>query len=205
MHELPPLMHVRRGTVVDVHHTILPLTARRSPDPARILARSRAVDGFDCIRVPSAQDLVIHSLTHLMHEGELNNGLRDLHDIDEMLRLFGRDAGYWRQLTACVVELGLEQPVAAGLRLAQALYGTPVPRAVTDAIEAAGGAVPRWLRPLYVHALAPASEAPGVGAAACRLAVFVRAHALRMPPTLLLRHLSVKAWRALRPGAAAAP
>lgn len=37
MHELPPMSHVRRGTVLDVHHNILPLTARNAPDPAAII------------------------------------------------------------------------------------------------------------------------------------------------------------------------
>ncbi len=35
MHELPPLVHSERGQLVDVHHTILPLTAGRSPMPRR--------------------------------------------------------------------------------------------------------------------------------------------------------------------------
>src|SRR5262249_46050478 len=41
MHELPPLRHNARATVVDVHHAILPLTARRRPDSAKLLAAAR--------------------------------------------------------------------------------------------------------------------------------------------------------------------
>jgi len=37
-HELPPLRHERRRSVVDVHHTILPLTGRVHPDPEKLLA-----------------------------------------------------------------------------------------------------------------------------------------------------------------------
>ena len=32
MHELPPLIHRERDRMIDVHHTILPLTARITPD-----------------------------------------------------------------------------------------------------------------------------------------------------------------------------
>jgi hypothetical protein len=37
MHELPPMIHKERDRMIDVHHTILPLTARPKPDPAAML------------------------------------------------------------------------------------------------------------------------------------------------------------------------
>src|SRR5207253_1876025 len=40
MHELPPLKHVSRQTLLDVHHAILPTTARLKPDSAKLLAAS---------------------------------------------------------------------------------------------------------------------------------------------------------------------
>jgi hypothetical protein len=41
MHELPPMQHMRRGSAIDVHHAILPQTAARRPDPARLRAAAR--------------------------------------------------------------------------------------------------------------------------------------------------------------------
>jgi len=38
MHELPPLIHRDRDRMIDVHHTILPLTARITPDAEALLA-----------------------------------------------------------------------------------------------------------------------------------------------------------------------
>lgn len=38
MHELPPLIHKERDRMIDVHHTVLPLTARRTPDAEAMLA-----------------------------------------------------------------------------------------------------------------------------------------------------------------------
>ena len=38
MHELPPLIHKERDRMIDVHHTILPLTARPRPDAVAMLA-----------------------------------------------------------------------------------------------------------------------------------------------------------------------
>ena len=42
MHELPPLIHRDRDRMIDVHHTILPLTARVTPDAKTLIADSLA-------------------------------------------------------------------------------------------------------------------------------------------------------------------
>ena len=41
MHELPPLIHRTRDRMIDVHHTILPLTARPTPDAGALIAGQR--------------------------------------------------------------------------------------------------------------------------------------------------------------------
>src|SRR3546814_20445808 len=43
MHELPPLIHKERDRMIDVHHTILPLTARQTPDAEALIADSVAL------------------------------------------------------------------------------------------------------------------------------------------------------------------
>jgi hypothetical protein len=41
--------------------------------------------------------MVLHSATHLFYDGELNHGLRDLVDLDDLLRHFsGADAASGR-------------------------------------------------------------------------------------------------------------
>ena len=53
MHELPPLIHRTRDRMIDIHHTILPLTARPTPDAAALLAASMILPGtgrsFSCV------------------------------------------------------------------------------------------------------------------------------------------------------------
>jgi hypothetical protein len=201
MHELPPMAHVRSGAVVDVHHTILPPTARHSPDPARIVARSSPVSGLPALRVPCVEDLLIHSITHLVHEGELNNGLRDLVDIDSMLRASSSQPGFWGRFAEAAVEHDLVEPVCFGLRLVQRVLDTPVPADVARSLASrARGRMPwRSLDSVYERALQQA--VPGGGGARAELAallIYIRAHWLRMPPGLLLRHLAMKAWMGLR-------
>ena len=90
MHELPPLRHRLRGTVVDLHHTILPETSRLKPDPAKLFANARPLEGTPFF-VLAPTDMVLHSAAHAFHDGELSNSLRDLLDLHDLLSHFGTD------------------------------------------------------------------------------------------------------------------
>jgi hypothetical protein len=197
MHELPPMAHMQRGTVVDLHHNILPLTARRVPDAQALLAASVPVPGTP-FSVLAPEDMVIHSAVHLFHEGQLKNGLRDLFDLDSLLLEFGGDdAGFWPRLNARAAALGLAGPVLLALRLVAALIGTPVPAAALDAARQAagiGGLRLATLDALYLRALRPDHPLADLhGTAAARALLYLRAHALRMPPHQLALHLGRKA------------
>lgn len=197
MHELPPMTHLRRGTVLDVHHNILPLTARNAPDAEAILSRARPLPGLPALRLPCPEDLLVHCLTHLMHEGELHNGLRDLHDAHRMVEQFAQDGEFWTRLAAVAAGNDLAGPVSLGLRLLARLFGTAVPVALLDALSAAAGAVWSWQRwlPVYEAALLePVTGRVSRRAAWARQRLYVRSHALRMPTGLLVRHLLRKAW-----------
>ena len=50
MHELPPLIHKERDRMIDVHHTILPLTAKPKPDAAGMLADALLIDSNLTVR-----------------------------------------------------------------------------------------------------------------------------------------------------------
>jgi hypothetical protein len=199
MHELPPMAHIKRGTVIDVHHDILPTTAGRSTDPAGIIARSRPVPHLPALRLPSAEDLVVHSLTHLMHEGELHNGLRDLHDVHQLLERFGQEASFWPRLLAATLGSEVTFPVACGMHLVTTIFGTPVPADVTASLQARAR-VPHWLEPVYERAMLPLRGSQASAATeVARFILYVRAHRLRMPWSLLVRHLATKSIRRLKP------
>ena len=203
MHELPPTVHMRRGTVLDVHHTILPLTARNAPDPDQIIARAVpvAAPSLPMMRVPCPEDLMIHSVTHLVHEGELHNGLRDLCDIDCMLHSIAREPGFWDRFAACAAGNDLAWPVWFGLNLTRHFFGTTVPDSVLAKLSPANPSSvrPRWLKAVYVQTLLSANDAkPEMTGSIARWLVYVRAHSLRMPWLLLARHLTIKAWAGWR-------
>ena len=199
MHELPPMLHVARETVLDVHHAIVPITARLKPDSGRLLAASRPIADDRRLRVLAPPDMVLNSAVHLFLNEELSSGLRDLADLDSLLRQFGARPGFWMELVERARELDLSRPLFYGLRYARLILDTPVPDHARQASEA--DRPPAWLRSamdaLFLRALRPHHfSAADQFSNIARLALYVRAHWLRMPPVLLARHLTVKAFRA---------
>ena len=198
MHELPPLQHIGRKTVLDVHHNILPLTAKHHPDAEKLRQDARPVRSGGQIMVLSPTDMIIHSATHLFSDGEMEQGLRDLVDLDAMLRQFASEAGFWESLLERAQNLCLSQPLYYGLYYASELLRTPVPVYI---IEMNNKAAPAWpasfvMKYLLDLALAPnhpSCDRPLTGLA--RWLLFLRAHALRMPLYLLIPHLLRKALR----------
>ena len=207
MHELPPMMHIQRRTVLDVHHSILPETARIKTRPDLILAAAQPLAEHPRFSVPAPEDLILHSATHLFHEGEWGHGLRDLVDLDALLRHFGPAAGFWERLLARAEQLNLGRPLFYGLRYCGAVLGTPAPADVLAQCPGRPGRLgAAAMDALFNRAFSSAHRAgslPATGLATW--ALYVRSHWLRMPPTLLLPHLTQKAWTWIRPESVDSP
>ena len=87
MHELPPLIHRDRDRMIDVHHTILPLTARITPDAGALIADSVVL--ADGLRMLAPNDMIVHAAAHLLADGDLAGGMRNLWDIHCLIGQFG--------------------------------------------------------------------------------------------------------------------
>jgi hypothetical protein len=197
MHELPPMQHVKRHSVIDVHHAILPRTARMFPDPALLRAAARPLAGHARLAVLAPADMVLHSATHLFCDGEFGHGLRDLLDIDRLLRDAGADPAFWPALAARARALELSRPLFYALRYAARLLGTPVPPAALAA--AADGRPNRVLLALMDALFLRALQPPHASCAdrytgGARFLLYIRGNWLRMPPLMLARHLFHKAF-----------
>lgn len=184
MHELPPLIHRERDRMIDVHHTILPPTARITPDAGALVAAAEPLGNG--LSIPSPEDLVVHAALHLFADGDLSGGLRNLWDIDRLVREFrARDAGYEARLADRAALHQAGRAVARSLRLARRLFDTPVSDRRAERIFDAAARRRLLARDGWGRGTRPATRA----------AFYVRSHWLRMPPALLARHLWVKARR----------
>jgi hypothetical protein len=200
MHELPPMRHRERQVEVDLHHTILPRTGRLRPDPALLLADALPLPGTPW-RILAPADMVLHSVVHLFQDGDLGDAIRDLVDLDDLLRHFGAKSGFWDGLVPRARRLDLGRPLHYALRHAQRLLGTPIPETILTATAdlAPLRPVEALMDRLVPRALLPEPpDHPSPGTALARLALFARSHFLRMPPLLLTRHLGYKSWLAVR-------
>lgn len=184
MHELPPLIHRTRDRMIDVHHTILPTTAGPKPDAAALIAASVALESG--LRTLAPADMVVHAAAHLFADGDLAGGLRNLWDIDRLLREF-ESADFRARLDERARLHGLALHVRRALRLSHRLFGTPVDAAFAGRFSLAD-------RLFEARLLARNGWGQEVRPA-LRLAFYVRSHWLRMPPLLLARHLWAKATR----------
>jgi len=183
MHELPPLIHRERDRMIDVHHTILPPTARPTPDAAALIDDSVTLDNG--LRLLSPPDIIVHAAAHLFADGDLAGGLRNLWDIDRLLREFAADAAFWPRLAERAEHHRLKRHVALALRLSARLYGTPIDRALAGR--------PRLADRLFEARLLARNGWGQERRKLLRFAFYVRSHWLRMPPLMLARHLWTKA------------
>ena len=197
MHELPPMKHIRRATVVDIHHNILPETARIHPNPEKLLADIQPVPGYENLYTLSNVDMVLHSATHLFHDGELEHGLRDLIDLDALLRHFGDEEGFWDELLQRAVEMDLTRPLFYVLRYTAQMLQTPVPDVAMKAATAVGKpTLLPLMDALFGRALMPDhTSCDDAFTPLARWLLYIRSHYLRMPLSLLIPHLLRKAFK----------
>ena len=184
MHELPPLAHTDRGTLIDVHHTILPLTAKRSPDANAMITDSVDIGGGLAVLAPT--DMLLHSVAHAFADGEFDGGLRNIWDIHQLTTDFAQSPGFWPALARRAALHDLGEPLARALRAANRLFGTETDKSVTGS--------PDLFDTLILRRLLARDEWGYATHTLLRRAFWLRGHLLRMPFHLLIPHLWKK-WR----------
>ena len=195
MHELPPMVHLRRRTSLDVHHNILPQTARIKSRPDLIMAAAVPVPKFTHVFVPAPEDRILHSATHLFHEGEWNGGgLRDLSDLDLLMRAYAigdTDGGH---LVARAIELNLQKPLLYAAKYLDVIFRTPLASELLHHLARAGLRESAWMDRLFMAAFAGAhASTSSRSARVVKTMLYVRGHWLRMPWYRLIPHLVYKA------------
>ena len=141
--------------------------------------------------------MLLHSVTHLFMNDELSHALRDLSDMDALMRHFGADDHFWPLLAERARHHGLQRLLFYALRYVQRVFCTPVPQTMTEQSMTWGPnrLVRALMDRLWLAALEPI-PAPSRSAwrQAALFALYLRGHWLRMPPLMLARHLWAK-WR----------
>lgn len=200
-HEVPPMQHDEYSVELDLHHNILPPVARTTVDAALLLQRLQP-SRWPGWKVLHPVDQLLHSAAHLFLDPEPLERLRDLADMDALMRHFGNAGAcpdFWAELPRRGAELGLAEPLALAVHFCSRWFETPVPEEVRSAVERQGPSRLRrcWLLPLFDAVLCPTEPdlLAGPWQDIAATIVLMRYHRNRLPLRLLVPHLWHK-WRA---------
>jgi len=197
MHELPPMVNPKTANYLDLHHSILPKTSTIKVNPRKLILNSHKLDGFENLYTFSSEDIVLHSATHLFHEGEFENGLRDLYDIYSLITEFNESQeDFWRRLIKRAEELQLVMPLSYSLGYCNKFLKLELPTETLDWLKSRKAAHRFVMDQLFHRALEPDHiSCDDWLTPSARWLLYVRSHYLRMPLYLLIPHLVRKAYK----------
>jgi len=197
-HEIPPLRHLTRRTVLDLHHNIVPPISGRAPNMAPLLAsRETTESGLLVLSAPAA---TLHSIVHLLMNEDFTNAFRDLTDINLLVEDCGTEA-FWRSLHELAQQCGFSRELYFAVLLLADVFDRHAPEWLLSQLgeQYAAGIRARLLRRLLRSAVRP--HHPLIRhfpETLCIHALYLRGHWIRMPVLTLARHLSVKGFFSIR-------
>lgn len=195
MHEIPPLIHLERQTVLDVHHNILPPTSS-IVDVTKLLAKKELLPTLRSSYVLAPTDMLLHSATHLFHEGEFDKGLRDLTDLALLFKESAQlDDNFYPLLILRSNEIGLTLPLFLAQRYCQKILNISFPSEFVENIKAFAPIKIKlsYLDFIFCHNLIPHHQScQSWQLSIAKFLLYLRAHWLRMPVKLLIPHLMKK-------------
>lgn len=197
MHEIPPMVNAGRGTTLDVHHNLTPLTSRYRFNADMLIAADNIAPD-----VLQPEVRLLHSIVHLFMETGYEKGLRDLSDIDLMIKQFSSsDSSFWNVLMERSEELGFNRLLFYGLRYAKKLLGSPVPELVNVHFkkkDVPNRATLAIMDKIVIAVMSDTKKEKSLQLQISHFALFVRGHWLKMPLHTLTYHVIHKSFNNLR-------
>jgi Uncharacterised nucleotidyltransferase len=201
-HELPPMRGAGHLLQLDVHHSIVPPIGRAKAD-ARALMDSAVPIAGSPFRALAPVDQVLHACAHLFQDSDCAGRLRELVDIDALLRVHATSVQFWALLLDRARLHGLGRALWYAARYSSAWLGTSIPADASARMKPLGPrvVVRRTMDELIARALFPhhPDAEPKLRATISRQALLARAAWLRMPPYLVAFHALSKLLRGMRP------
>ena len=178
MHELPPMTHVRRRTVIDLHHGILPLISRVRVATPKLF--DDAVPVGEGLYALSAIDRVIHCAVHTVVDGEAENTLRGLLDLHLLTAQHAATAEQLAALASRAKSLGVANIALPALDAANLVFRPDLAPPVRSASRVAG-----WLQSAAVQSATGAKLSKTIAS----MALLAHSHWIKMPLPTLIPHL----------------
>lgn len=193
MHELPPFRHAQRRSVLDIHHRLLPRTAKYTLDMEKLIQASMPLENTR-FRTLAPIDLFIHSAVHAFLDGSFDTPARSLLELHHLLHdLTEKEQN---RILIRSKEVGGELAVGTALWMLSTSMGDNSSTVLCKS---------KHYRKLpRVTCIALTSKLRNVeNAYAAKAYLYLRGHFLRMPVLMLIKHLTVKTlrkWLVLKSG-----
>jgi len=190
MHEIQPMIHNERLTVIDLHHSILPLTNRSHFAADKLeTVYSKNMN----VATLSPVDMFIHCSLHLFTEGEFSHPLRDLTDLSMLFSVILGD-NVQEKIESRASELDILNYIDLAL-----VFCAPYCQTAIDTRSNNQRLNNSFIQRFFIMpAFRTIFDSPSVTntSSSFKLSSFilyVRGHLLRMPLRLLIPHLIKKA------------
>ncbi len=193
-HEIPPMSNVYRGTIIDVHHNIIPPISGRAPDSE--LFFNEIVYNHQGLAYLSPAAATLHSCIHLFTNEDFTNGFRDLVDLYLLIQQYSQNE-YWEKLLKLAEQTGFTLELFYCLDALKQIFGLSVSNPAIDKIYKQHKNMATGFLSHRLFALALCPHHPLVFTYKNSLAsflVYIRGHWIKMPVHILIAHLSVKSF-----------
>ena len=193
-HELPPMRFPGHALEVDLHHSLAPVTGRIRVDDTVLFDQPPVLPDAR-YRVLDAEDQIIHAAIHLFQDSELSGSLRDLVDIDGLIRHHATSDADWQRLLLRARRHGAERVLWYALHYSRSWLATPVPPELD--LPPPPVLARRGMDWVFARSGPPRipDRRPRLGERLGTALGRLRYHLLRMPLRLLVPHLLRKSFR----------
>ncbi|MGB3725936.1 MAG: nucleotidyltransferase family protein, partial [Glaciecola sp.] len=193
-HEIPPMAHAHRGTIIDVHHNIVPIISKDAPTVENLAAY--IVRNKFGVHVLNEAAQFVHCSVHLFRNEEYRSAFRDLLDLFYMLE--DASGEFIDEIIATAEALGFVYEVGLALWALHYHFSLNISEAQLNKCD-----VKRALRSGFDHYLFASVLLPqhtllaGSKTPLKHLLAMLRGHVIKMPIHLLCYHLVVKSLRSV--------
>ena len=193
-HEIAPLAHIQRGTIIDVHHNIIPIVSNDAPSVS--ILKNHIVCNKNGIQTLSLQAQFVHSAVHLFRNEEYKTAFRDVLDLYFMLIEIGPNN--LSDITDVAEDLGFKYEIGLALRALQNIFELSLPAQTINLLLNKSTLRVAFDQFIFAKVLLPQHRLLDCNATPMRyFLATVRGHCIKMPLHLLTYHLLMKSGRGI--------
>lgn len=193
-HEIPPLSHASRGTILDLHHNLVPPISGRAPNISLFMQNLETVNDSFVFR-PAA--MVLHSIVHLFVNEDFKHGLRDISDISLLFNAHDT-SDFWQDIIELAQQTNFMVELFLAFRYSQKIFRFKSKCEESKQInqQQFSRFKLRYWDFMFESALGPKhSLVKNKTDGFALFCAYIRGHSLKMPVKILVPHIITKSFR----------